>query len=146
MAHGKQALIEALRDLASTCRDAEDGYNKAANGVHNDDSRRIFDEYSAERAQFARELDEQVKRLGGQPGDTGQGGGVLRRGWVGLEQRIRPKSDTEFIENGADGDAGSLSHGALGLPFDEEVRRILRLREAKVRAAVEHLRGVAPRR
>ena len=87
MAHGREELIEALRDLASTCRDAEEGYNKAAKGVHNDDSRSIFDRYSAERAQFARDLDEFVKRLGGQPGDTGHGGGILRGGWVDLEQR-----------------------------------------------------------
>ncbi|HYO81915.1 MAG TPA: PA2169 family four-helix-bundle protein [Bryobacteraceae bacterium] len=148
MAHGQEKLIEALRDLAATCRDAEEGYNKAAKGVHNDDSRTIFDKYSQERAQFARELDQHVTRLGGEPGEAGHGGGVLRRGWVDLEQRIRPKEDREIIENCADGEEGSLSHyaRALGLPLDEEVRRTLRQQEAAIRAAVEHLRGVATRR
>jgi len=149
MAHGHLELIEALRDLAATCRDAEEGYNKAAKGVHNDDLRRIFDKYSVERAEFARQLDEQIRRLGGgETEDIGHGGGVLRRGWVDLEQRIRPKGDSEIIENCADGDEGSLRHyaHALGLPFDEEVRSILRHQEAATRSAVEHLRGAAPRR
>jgi hypothetical protein len=29
-------LLNILRDLASTCRDAEEGYNKAAKGAHSD--------------------------------------------------------------------------------------------------------------
>ena len=149
MAHGQEELIEALRDLAATCRDAEEGYNKAAKGVHNDDSRAIFDKYSKERAEFAGELDQHAQRLGGgEPGQTGHGGGVLRKGWVDLEQRIRPKSDHEIIEHCADGDEGSLDHyaRALGLPFAEEVRSTLRRQEAAIRSAVEHLRGAATRR
>src|SRR3954451_21823347 len=136
MAHGKQELVEALRDLAATCRDAEEGYNKAAKGVHNDDSRSIFDKYSQERAQFARELDDHAVRLGGHAGETGHGGGVLRRGWVDLEQRIRPKGDSEIIQNAADGDEGSLAHYAGELPLTsvDDVRAILRRPEAALRA------------
>ena len=148
MAHGQEELIESLRDLAATCRDAEEGYNKAAKGVHSDDSRAIFDKYSTERAQFAQELDDLVQQLGGEAGETGHGGGVLRRGWVDLEQRIRPRQDHEIIELCAEGDEGSLDHyaRALGLPFEENVRSTLRRQEAKIRAAVEHLRGAATRR
>jgi uncharacterized protein (TIGR02284 family) len=147
MAHGQDELIQALGDLAATCRDAEEGYNKAAKGVHDDDWRSTFDKYSQERAQFAAELDDQVMKLGGARGKTGHGGGILRRGWVDLEQRIRPKDDSEIIRNCADGDEGSLSHyaHALGLPFEEDVRGILRRQEAVIRSAVEHLRGAAAR-
>jgi len=148
MAHGQGKLIEAVRDLAATCRDSEEGYNKAAKGVHNDDLRSYFDKYSQERAQFARELDEEATRLGAGPGDTGHGGGILRRGWVDLEPRIRPKDDWEIVENCADGDEGSLSHyaRALTLPFDEQAQAILRHQEAAIRTAVEQLRGAAARR
>jgi uncharacterized protein (TIGR02284 family) len=147
MPQAKDKLTQALNDLAATCRDAEEGYNKAAKGVHNDESRAIFDKYSKERAQFARELDELAQRLGGRAGETGHGGGVLRRGWVDLEQRIRPKDDAEIIRNCADGDEGSLIHyaRALNLPFEEDVRATLRRHEAAIRGAVEHLRGAPAR-
>jgi hypothetical protein len=43
-------LIKILKDLASTCRDAEEGFNKAAKGVHNDEIRAVLDKYSVERS------------------------------------------------------------------------------------------------
>jgi uncharacterized protein (TIGR02284 family) len=145
MAHGREALIEALGDLAATCRDAEEGYNKAAKGVHDDSLRSLFDKLSTERSQFARELDEQSSRLGGKPGQTGHGGGVLRRGWVDLEQRIRPKDDSEIVENCLAGEEGSLPHyeHALALPFDEEVRGLLRRQEELIRASLDQIRSSA---
>src|SRR5205085_2991486 len=106
------------------------------------------DKFSAERAQFAAEVDQLVRRLGGEPGTTGHGGGVLHKGWVDLEQRNRPKQDSEIIENCADGEEGALDHyaRALTLPYDEEVRKTLLHQQASISSAVEYLRGVAPTR
>jgi uncharacterized protein (TIGR02284 family) len=147
MAHGREELAEALGDLAATCRDAEEGYNKAAKGVHSDELRSTLDKLSVEREQFARELDEHAATFGRQPGQTGHGGGVLRQGWVDLEQRIRPKDDAEILENCVAGEQGSLNHyaRALALPFDEEVLAVLRRQEAAIRHSVDQLRSVTVR-
>jgi uncharacterized protein (TIGR02284 family) len=58
----QQDLVKILRDLAATCRDAEEGFNKAAKGVHDDELRASFDEYSRERSDFAVQLDEAARR------------------------------------------------------------------------------------
>ena len=141
----QQDLIKIYRDLASTCRDAEEGLNKAAKGVHNDELRRILDVYSVERSQFAAEWDEHVRAIDGEAGDTGHGGGVLRAGWTDLEQRIRPKDDSEIMQQAATGDEGGLPHFdhaiAAGLP--QEARDTAERQMMGIRSAVEHIRASA---
>ena len=77
----QKELVKILRDLASTCRDAEEGFNKAAKGVHNDEYRSILDGYSVERAKFAAEWDDLLRQNGSEPGDQGHPGGPARAGW-----------------------------------------------------------------
>lgn len=103
-------LVKILRGMASTCRDGEEGYNKAAKGAHSDAIRRTFDQFSLDRAEYAARWDRFVEQYGGASGDTGHGGGVLRRGWVDLETRIRPADDHELALHAAEGDEGSLKH------------------------------------
>jgi uncharacterized protein (TIGR02284 family) len=138
----QQDLIKIYRDLASTCRDAEEGLNKAAKGVHDDELRRILDVYSVERSQFAAEWDEQVRAIGAEAGDTGHGGGVLRAGWNDLEQRIRPKEDAETMQQAATGDEGGLAHfeHAIAEGIPQEARDIAERQMMGIRSAVEHIR------
>lgn len=138
-------LIKILKDLASTCRDAEEGYNKAAKGAHNDEVRTIFDRHSAERGRFAAEWDEFVKQEGGDPGDTGHGGGPLGAGWVDLEQRIRPKSDQELMHDAAKGEEGGIAHfeHAMLLGVPENMFPVLERQLRSIKKAVEYLRSSA---
>ncbi|HYZ86571.1 MAG TPA: PA2169 family four-helix-bundle protein [Bryobacteraceae bacterium] len=148
MAHDqREALALALRDLTATCRDAEEGYNKAAKGVHSDELRAMFDRLSLERARFAEEIKDLLRPFSIQPEDQGHGGGILRRGWVDLEQRNRPKDDMEIVENCVAGDEGSLPHydHALTLPFNHDVTALIRRQREAIRAAVEALRNVGAR-
>ena len=138
-------LIKILKDLASTCRDAEEGFNKAAKGVHNDEIRAVLDKYSVERSGFAAEWDNFVRQHGGQPGDTGHGGGPLRAGWSDLEQRIRPKGDLEILQRAATGDEGGLKHfeHALASDVPQDIRGAAERQMQAIRAAAERLRSHA---
>jgi uncharacterized protein (TIGR02284 family) len=143
MADVQRELSKVLRDLASTCRDAEEGYNKAAKGAHSDEIRALFDRYSKERAGFAAEYDGFIRAQGEEPGDTGHGGGPLRRGWVDLEARLRPRDDAEIASLAADGDERGLNHfeSALSLQgLTPDVRQTVIRHMAAIRARVESLR------
>jgi uncharacterized protein (TIGR02284 family) len=138
-------LSKVLRDLASTCRDAEEGFNKAAKGAHSDDLRALFDRCSDERAQFAAEYDEFLRQQGDRLGETGHGGGPLRRGWVDLETRIRPRDDHELAALAADGDEGGLKHFERALALDAlptAVRQTIIRHVAAIGATGESLRRV----
>jgi len=142
---GQQELVKILRDLAATCRDAEEGFNKAAKGVHSDELRATFDAYSVERSHFASELDEIIKQHGGATSDAGHGSGPLRRGWRELEARIRPKDDSEILLECADGEESGVKHydRAVTLDLPEDVRRAIERQQQSIQGAVNRLRASA---
>ena len=143
--HADVELARVLRDLAATCRDAEEGLNKAAKGAHSDELRSLFGDYSRQRELFASELDGLVKRYGGVAGETGHGSGPLRRGWKELEASIRPKADPEFMAEVADGEESGLKHydHALAMELPDEVRQLLEKQRQAMQRAVAQFRAGA---
>lgn len=126
--------LNALHDLVATCNDASEGFAKAAKGVHDSDLSNWFAQASADRDRFASELSHAIKELGGQPEVDLHEGGILHKGWVDLEQRLRSsephvssKDDTEIIRECIAGDSGSLSHydHALAQQLRPDVRSLV---------------------
>jgi uncharacterized protein (TIGR02284 family) len=140
-----EPLIKILRDLASTCRDAEEGFNKAAKGVHSDELRSLFGAHAKARAEFAAQLDSAVQRYGGTAGETGHGSGPLRRGWRELEARIRPKADPEFVAEAADGEESGIKHydHALAAELPDEIRAMLENQRKVMQRTVDEFRAHA---
>ena len=138
-------LVKVLRDLAATCRDAEEGFSKAAKGAHSDEIRSAFDRYATERAQFAAIWDRFAEQYGGEAGDTGHGGGVLRRGWSDLETRIRPADDHELAIHAAEGDEGGLKHFSHALETEQlpdDVGREVQKQMGTIRNTCSELRSI----
>jgi len=59
---------------------------------------------SSERSRFAMELGAQVSQEGGKPASDAHYGGILHRGWIDLETRIRPKAAIEILRGCLRGD------------------------------------------
>jgi uncharacterized protein (TIGR02284 family) len=136
---------EVLNDLISTCRDSQEGYSKAAKGVHSDDLRRVLMNIFEERGRFVEELQALVRSgSDGHVADRPHGGGPMHRGWSELEARIRPKGDPEILVNCLDGDATTLDHYdhavASGLLTDD-ARQVAERQLQRVRASLEELRS-----
>ena len=125
--HDQTAAIKALNDLVATLRDAEEGYAKAAKGVHNTHlSNRLVD-LSAERGRFADEIAQTVQALGATPSQDAHFGGILHKGWVDLETRIRPKSEIEIVRECIAGEGETLKHfdRAISLEMPSEARIVV---------------------
>ena len=90
------AEIDILNDLIASCRDSEEGFGKAAKGVHNDNLRNRFTGIARQRSDFADELARHVRDLGGEPAASGHLSGIQQRGWRELETSIRPKTTRRF--------------------------------------------------
>jgi uncharacterized protein (TIGR02284 family) len=84
MAVNREELISCLNDLIQTCRDSEKGFKTAAERVKSDVVSNYFERCSLERAQFASELQAEVRQLGGDPATMGSPSGVLHRGWMNV--------------------------------------------------------------
>lgn len=61
---GRRAALSTLNRLMEICRDSEQGYRAAAEGLRNEPLRMLFLEYSQQRARLVSELQEEARRLG----------------------------------------------------------------------------------
>jgi uncharacterized protein (TIGR02284 family) len=89
--------IVELNGLIHTCEDGEQGYTTAATDVGNTELEIVFTEYAAQRRQFVRNLQAEVKRLGGDPDGAGSAGGTLLRGWMDVKSALTRRSGAAII-------------------------------------------------
>ncbi len=133
-----------LNDLIATCRDSEEGFGKAAKGVHDDNLRTRFVGIESQRAEFAEELGRQVRKMGGEPPASGHASGIQHRGWRELETSIRPKDDTTFLAECETGEENTLRHYEQALTRDlpAHLRPIIERHRLAVQTALLELRSV----
>ena len=84
--------IDGLNHLVRINKDAEAGFLTAAENVRNTELQTLFAGYAKQHAKFAAELQEEVKRLGGNVSDSGTVGGVVHRGWMDLKSALSGQS------------------------------------------------------
>ena len=97
MAITTNEIYSTLNDLIQTCKDGEEGFRAAAEGVQNSTLRTLFQEYAQQRAKFSSELQSKVSRLGGRAEDSGSVGGALHRGWMNIKSAVTGKDEGAII-------------------------------------------------
>jgi uncharacterized protein (TIGR02284 family) len=97
MAVNRDELIDALNELIEICRDGENGFRTAAENVKDDDLQRFFANCSTQRAQFATELQAEVRALGGDAQRRGSTAGMIHRGWINIKSVVTMGSDHATI-------------------------------------------------
>jgi uncharacterized protein (TIGR02284 family) len=137
-------IIDVLNDLISTCYDSEEGFGKAAKGCHDPNLRFRFTGIAGQRADFAGELAGHVRRLGGQPADSGHVSGIQEAGWRELEVSIRPKDDAEFLAECERGEENTLRHyeQALTHEIPAPERAVVDRQRLAVQEALLELRSI----
>ncbi|HMO80850.1 MAG TPA: PA2169 family four-helix-bundle protein [Pyrinomonadaceae bacterium] len=81
-------MISKLNGLIATCRDGQEGFKQAAEGIENADLKPLFYEISRQRATFVGELQDLVRTLGGDPENAGSVTGAFHRGWINLRATV----------------------------------------------------------
>ncbi len=99
MAVNREELILSLNDLIEACRDGESGFQTAADYVKDPELKKRFNQYSEQRAQFASELQSEVRQLGGIPAKTGSVSAAFQRGWMNITPKKRPSKTTSARPN-----------------------------------------------
>ena len=135
---------QTLNDLIASCRDSEEGFGKAAKGTRDDNLRNRFMGIAQQRANFADELTREVRAAGGEPAISGHLSGIQHRGWRELETSIRPKNDTQFIEECTTGEENTLRHyeHALTLDLPESMRSLIERQHLTVQETILQLRNL----
>ncbi len=139
----KKALA-TLNNLIETCKDGETGFNTAAEGLTDAAVKSTFAKFSRERGQMARELQDEVKRLGGTPETSGSASAAVHRGWINIKSVVTGKDDKQIIAEAERGEdvAKAAYESALKESLPGQVKALVERQATAVRATHDHVRSL----
>ncbi len=138
-------VISVLNHLIETCKDGQDGFKAAAEAVGRSELKTLFYEYSQQRATFAAELQDEVRRLGGDPEKTGSTAAALHRGWIDLKSAVAGRDDRAVVsecERGEDAAVASYRDALADQSLPADVRSVVERQYAAVREAHDRVRAL----
>ena len=139
--------ISVLNNLIETCKDGELGFKTAAEGLTSLDIKAKFLEYSRQRAEMARELQAEVRRLGGDPEKSGSMSGSVHRGWFDIKSVLTGKDDHAIVTEAERGEdvAKSAYESALKETLPGTAQTLVQQQAARVRQAHDLVRDLRDR-
>ena len=94
----QKEITSTINNLIETLKDGEKGFKEAADGVRDAELKSLFTEYSAQRHQFASELQNKLRTLGGAETETdGSAAGAMHRGWMDVKSAISGKDEHAIL-------------------------------------------------
>lgn len=89
--------IATLNSLIATTLDSCDGYRRAAEESNNPQHQAMFNEFAADRERIVRELQQQVRSLGGNPEDDGTILAMAHRAFLSLRDAVTGSDDAAVV-------------------------------------------------
>jgi len=137
-------VVSTLNNLIETCKDGEDGFRTAADGVKKSDLRTLFLTYSQQRAQFAAELQNEVRGLGGDPEERGSVAASLHRGWINIKSTVTGEDEGAVISECERGEDSAVRNyqSALNEDLPANIRETVERQYAQVKEAHDRIRAL----
>src|SRR5829696_3068966 len=144
MAVDNDDTISTLNNLIETCKDGQDGFRSAASGVRNGELKTLFHTCSQQRAQFAAELQGEVRRLGGDPEKTGSAAAALHRGWINIKSAVTGEDEGAIVSECERGEDSAVKayEEALKEGLSADVAPVVERQYHLVRQAHDRIRGL----
>ena len=139
--------ISTLNNLIETCKDGENGFRTAAEGLKSPQIKTKFLEYARQRADMVRELQGAVRALGGDPETTGSVTASMHRGWMDIKSAILGKDDHAILAEAERGEdvAVAAYQSALTESLPAATQTIVQQQAARVREAHDTVRDLRDR-
>ena len=137
-------VISTLNNLIETCKDGQDGFKTAAEGVERSDLKSLFYELGQQRSQFAGELQTLVRELGGDPEKTGSTSAALHRGWINIKSLVTGKDETAILNEAERGEdvAKAAYEKATKEQLPSNVASVVQQQSTQVKAAHDRVRDL----
>lgn len=119
--------VDILNDLLESARDGEYGFHACADHAESGELKGIFQRHSRECAAAALELEQHIRRLGGDPASGGSMTGALHRGWVSVKTALSTRDDKAVLEECERGEDAAVARyrKALKAPLPADVRALV---------------------
>ena len=137
-------VISTLNNLIETCKDGQNGFQTAAEGVQNSNLKSTFYEYGQQRAQFVGELQTLVRELGGDPENSGSVAASLHRGWINIKSAITGNDDGAILNEAERGEdvAKDQYKKASQMSLPSNVSTVIQRQYQAVQAAHDAVRDL----
>jgi len=136
------SVISTLNGLIEICKDGQEGFRDAAEGVERSELKTLFYEYSQQRSEFVGVLQGLVRNLGGDPETGGSVSGAIHRGWINIKSAVTGHDEEAILnecERGEDYAKAAYTE-ALKLNLPSNVADVLRQQSQTVLAAHNRVR------
>lgn len=139
-----QDYAQAVHDVISVCRDGEQGYRGAAQAVNDPTMKQMFEQYSAQRGQFAAELQTAVKTLGFETINPQGMGGMLYASWISLKGLLTGHDVHAVLVEAERGEDWSVKtyRTALGKTMPPEIAAVIEKQFVEVQKAHDRIRSL----
>lgn len=137
-------VTSILNGLIQTLKDGENGFRTAAAGLQDPQVKSLFQQYSRQRADMAREVQSEVRRLGGDPETAGTLAGAAHRGWINITSAVSGRDDSSIIAEAERGeDAAKRAYEeALRAPLAAQTLALVREQSMKIHDAHDRVRSL----
>jgi uncharacterized protein (TIGR02284 family) len=135
--------ISELNELIEFCKDGQNGFATAAEGVKADALKSELKQYSEQRAQFAEDLRRQVQALGGKPEAHGSTVGAMHRGWIDLKTALTQDDDHAVLaecERGEDAAKEAYEKAVNGTDIPGTILPIIQKQYEQVKETHDRIR------
>lgn len=140
----QKETVSVLNHLIEICEDGREGYKQAAENIENPELQQLFGQYSQQRARYASELRDEVRRLGGEPEDEGSVTGALHRGWINIKSALTSQDLEAVVAECERGEDTALEDykQALESPLPANLQPMIREQYDGVRQAHDRIRSL----
>jgi uncharacterized protein (TIGR02284 family) len=139
-----QDYAQAVHDVITVCRDGEQGFRGVAQAVNAPAVKEMFEQYSAQRAHFAAELQTAIKAQGFETIDPQGLGGVLYAAWINLKGLATGHNLHAILVEAERGEDWSLKtyRTALGKTLPPEISAIIQKQFEQVQEVHDRIRNL----
>jgi len=103
-------VLDQINKLLTRNRDAEKGYQEAAENVKDAELKSLFLAQSRQRGEFAVELEREVRTLGGEPDNGTSLASDLHRAWINVKSTFASNDDKATVQECQRGDQEALDN------------------------------------
>ncbi|MDQ3686489.1 MAG: PA2169 family four-helix-bundle protein [Acidobacteriota bacterium] len=136
--------ISTLNNLIETCKDGQNGFQTAADGVKNTELKTLFSTYAQQRAKFAGDLQSEVRRLGGDPEKSGSVAATLHRGWINIKSTVTGEDESAVLAECERGEDSAVSNyqDALAANLPANVQDVVQRQFTQIKDAHDRIRSL----
>lgn len=131
-------ILDQLNKLLTRSNDADKGYAEAAENVKGSELKSLFMAQSRQRAEFAQELDREIRAIGGEPDGGTSLLADLHRAWINVKSSFASDDDKAVVQECTRGDQDALeNYNSVLLETDlmASTRQLLLSQKEKIESA-----------